>query len=155
VSWPAGAGAIRPLASLPAGGRGRISELRLQGSARLTPASPLHPGVDVQVLEATPEWLHVRIESREYSLPRDMAEQVLVRPDEGEGAVTASDAYTVLVSRAGRANWLVRVIARASATVVLSEQFSAEPAARERYEELRADAEQLDAAGFRSRHALP
>jgi FeoA domain len=155
VSRRAGAGAIRPLASLPAGGRGRISELRLEDSARLTPASPLHPGVDVQVLEATSQWLHVRIESREYSLPRDMAEQVLVHPDEGEGAAAASDAYTVLVSRAGRANWLVRVIARASATVVLSEQFSAEAPARERFEELHADAERLDAAGFRARHALP
>ncbi len=147
--------ANRPLASLPPGGRGRISELRLEDSARLTPASPLHPGVDVQVLEATAEWLHVRIESREYSLPRDMAEQVLVDPDQGEGAATASDAYTVLVSRAGRANWLVRVIARASATVALSEQFSSEPAARDRFEELRADADRLDAAAFRSLHELP
>ncbi len=151
----AGAGANRPLASLPPGGRGRISELRLEDSARLTPASPLHPGVDVQVLEATAEWLHIRIESREYSLPRDMAEQVLVQPDQGEGAATASDAYTVLVSRAGRTNWLVRVIARANATVVLSERFSSEPAARDRFEELRGDADRLDAAAFRSLHELP
>jgi Fe2+ transport system protein FeoA len=155
VSRRGGAGAIRPLASLPAGGRGRISELPLADSARLTASSPLHPGADVQVLEATPDWLHVRISSREYSLPRDMAEQVLVRPDEGERAEVASEVYTVLVSRAGRANWLVRVIARGSATVVLSEQFTAEPPARERFEELRADADRLDAAGFRSRHALP
>jgi FeoA-like protein len=148
-------GAIRPLASLPPGGRGRISELRLEDSARLTPASPLHPGVDVQVLEATDEWLHVRIESREYSLPRDMAEHVLVHPEEDDGASTASDAYTVLVSRAGRANWLVRVIARGSATVVLSERFTAEAAARGRFEELHADAGRLDAAAFRRRHELP
>jgi hypothetical protein len=155
VTSPAGAGATRPLASLPPGGRGRIRELRLEHSARLTPASPLHPGVDVQVLEATADWLHVRISSREYSLPRDMAEQVLVQPDQGEGAATASDAYTVLVSRAGRGNWLVRVIARSSATVVLSEQFPAEPDARERFEELREDAHRLDAAAFRTRHRLP
>src|SRR6266508_1423359 len=128
VTWRAGAGANRSLASLSPGGRGRISELRLEDSARLTLASPLHPGVDVQVL---------------------------VDPDQGEGAATASDAYTVLVSRAGRANWLVRVIARASATVALSEQFSSEPAARDRFEELRADADRLDAAAFRSLHELP
>lgn len=154
MSRRAGAGAIRPLASLPAGGRGRITGLRLQDS-RLAPASPLHPGVDVQVLEASLEWLHVRIESREYSLPREVAEQVLILPEEGEAAAAAGDAYTVLVSRAGRANWLVRVVARASATVVLSERFSAEPPARERFEQLRADASHLDAATFRKRHALP
>jgi hypothetical protein len=140
---------------MPPGGRGRITELRLETSARLTPASPLQPGVDVQVLESTAGWLHVRIESREYSLPRDMAEQVLVTPDEGEGAATASDAYTVLVSRAGRANWLVRVVARTTASVVLSERFRGEPDARERFEELRGDADRLDAATFRSRHGLP
>lgn len=155
MSAGAGAGAGRPLASLPPGGRGRISELLLEVSARLTPASPLQPGVDVQVLEATGEWLHVRIESREYSVPREMAEQVLVAPDEGEGTAPASDAYTVLVSRAGRANWLVRVVARATATVVLSESFGGEPAARERFDELRGDADHLDAAAFRSRHGLP
>jgi hypothetical protein len=155
VTSRAGGGAWRPLASLLPGGRGRIRELRLEASARLTPGSPLQPGVDVQVLESTAEWLHVRIESREYSLPRDMAEQVLVTPDEGEGAARAGDAYTVLVSRAGRANWLVRVIARATASVVLSEQFGGEPAARERFDELRGDAERLDAAAFRARHGLP
>ena len=155
MTSPAGAGTTRPLASLPPGGRGRISELRLRPSARLTPASPLHPGVEVQVLEATPDWLHVRISSREYSLPRDVAEQVLVRPDLGKGAATASEAYTVLVSRAGRANWLVRVVARSSATVVLSERFPAEPDARHRFEELREDAARVDAATFRSRHQLP
>jgi len=155
VTSRAGADQVRPLASLPPGGRGRISALQLEDSARLSPASPLRPGVDVQVLEATAEWLHVRIESREYSLPRDMAEQVLVHPDQGERAATASEAYTVLVSRAGRANWLVRVVARATATVVLSERFAAEPAARERFEQLRSDADQLDAAAFRSRHGLP
>ena len=151
----AGAGATRPLASLPPGGRGQIRELRLETSVRLTSASPLQPGVDVQVLESTAGWLHVRIASREYSLPRDMAEQVLVTPDQGEGAATAGDVYTVLVSRAGRANWLVRVVARATASVVLSEQFGAEPAARERFDELRGDAERLDADSFRSRHGLP
>jgi len=155
VSARAGSGGARPLASLPPGGRGRISQLRLEVSAHLTPDSPLHPGVDVQVLEATGEWLHVRIESREYSLPREMAEQVLVTPDQGLGTVAASDAYTILVSRAGRANWLVRVVARATASVVLSESFGGEPAARERFEELRADADHLDAAAFRARHALP
>jgi hypothetical protein len=155
VTSRAGADQVRPLASLPPGGRGRISALQLEDSARLSPASPLRPGVDVQVLEATAEWLHVRIESREYSLPRDMAEQVLVHPDQGERAATANEAYTVLVSRAGRANWLVRVVARATATVVLSERFAAEPAARERFEKLRGDADQLDAAAFRSRHGLP
>ena len=155
MTSPAGAGATRPLASLPPGGRGRIKKLRLEHSARLTPASPLHPGVDVQVLEATPDWLHVRISSREYSLPRDLAERVLVQPDQGEGAATGSDVYTVLVSRAGHANWLVRVVARSSATVVLSERFPAEPEARQRFQELREDADHLDAAAFRSRHQLP
>jgi hypothetical protein len=155
VTAPAGAGATRTLASLPAGGRGRISELRLQESARVAPDSPLQRGVDVQVLEATSSWLHVRIESREYSLPRDMAEGVLVVPDPSNAHEHASDVYTVLVSRAGRGNWLVRVIARPSATVVLSERFGGEQPARERGDELRDDAEQLDAAGFRARHGLP
>jgi hypothetical protein len=155
VTSRASPGSTRPLASLPPGGRGRISELRLDDAVRLTASSPLHPGAAVQVLEATADWLHIRIESREYSLPRDMAELVLVHPDHDDTAATASDAYTVLVSRAGRANWLVRVISRGSAAVVLSEQFASEPAARERFEELRADAERLDAARFRRRHDLP
>jgi hypothetical protein len=147
--------ATRPLASLPAGGRGRISELRLQESIRVAPDSPLQRGADVQVLESTSSWLHVRIESREYSLPREMAERVLVVPDPSNGHEHASDIYTVLVSRAGRGNWLVRVIARASATVVLSERFGGEQPARERGDELRGDAERLDAAGFRERYGLP
>jgi hypothetical protein len=78
-----------------------------------------------------------------------------VTPDEGERAATASDAYTVLVSRAGHANWLVRVVARTTASVVLSERFGGEAAARERFDELRGDADRLDAATFRSRHGLP
>ena len=155
MTAPAGAGGTTPLASLPAGGRGRISELRLQESIRVTPDSPLQRGVDVQVLESTSSWLHVRIESREYSLPREMAERVLVVPDPSNGHERASDVYTVLVSRAGRGNWLVRVIARVSATVVLSERFGGEQPARERGDELRDDAERLDAAGFRARHGLP
>jgi hypothetical protein len=155
VTARAGAGAARPLASLPPGGRGRISELRLQDSVRVAPDSPLQRGADVQVLEATAAWLHVRIESREYSLPREMAKLVLVVPDPGNGTQDAGEIYTVLVSRAGRGNWLVRVIARASATVVLSERFGGEQPARERGDELRGDVERLDAASFRSRHGLP
>lgn len=155
MTAPAGAGAARPLASLPPGGRGRISELRLREPVKVSSDSPLQRGADVQVLEATAAWLHVRIESREYSLPREMAERVLVVPDTGDGAEHAGDTYTVLVSRAGRGNWLVRVIARASATVVLSERFGGEQPARERGDELRGDLERLDASTFRARHRLP
>ena len=151
----ADAPAIRPLASLSPGGLGRISEVRLEVGRRRGPATPLRPGAVVQVLEANVEWLHVRIESREYSVPRDLAERVLVTVEAGEPADEAADAYTVLVSRAGRSNWRVRVVARATGTVVLSESFDGEAAARGRFQELRDDADRLDATGFRARHGLP
>ncbi len=155
MSKPPDPRAVRSLASLPLGGRGRISELRLEVAGRRAPGSPLRRGAEVQVLEANPEWLHVRIESREYPVPRDVAERVLVTPEAGERAAEAVNAYTVLLSRLGRANWLVRVVARATGTVVLSEPFEGEPTARGRLQELRDDAERLDAAAFRARHGLP
>jgi hypothetical protein len=151
-SLPSGS---RQLASLQPGARGRISRLVHRVSARLTPASPLRPGVEVRVLEATDDWLHVRIESREYSVPRDVAEQVLVTLEIDEGGGAATDVYVVLISRAGRGRWLIRVVARATAVVVLSESFQAEPEARRRFEELRTDSERLGAAAFRARHDLP
>jgi len=155
VNKPTDPPAVRPLASLPPGGRGRISGLRLEVAGRRAPASPLRRGVDVQVLEATEEWLHVRIEAREYPVPRDLAERVLVTAAEDEPVAEAADAYTVLLSRHGRANWLVRVVARATGTVVLSESFEEEPAARGRFQQLRDDARRLDGAAFRAGHGLP
>jgi hypothetical protein len=145
----------RRLASLPPGARGRISRLVREVAVRLTSASPLRPGVEVHVLESTDEWLHVRIESREYSVPRDVAEQVLVTQEIDEGGGEAADAYVVLLSRAGRGRWQIRVVSRATAAVVLSESFHAEPEARARFEELRSDSERLGAAAFRGRHNLP
>ncbi len=89
MSKPPDPRAVRSLASLPLGGRGRISELRLEVAGRRAPGSPLRRGAEVQVLEANPEWLHVRIESREYPVPRDVAERVLVTPEAGERAAEA------------------------------------------------------------------
>ena len=149
---PSGA---RRLASLQPGARGRISAVVREVAARLTSASPLRQGVEIRVLESTDEWLHVRIESREYSVPRDVAEQVLVTPEVEEAGGEAADAYVVLLSRAGRGRWLIRVISRSTAAVVLSESFHAEPEARARFEELRRDAERLPADRFRERHNLP
>jgi hypothetical protein len=145
----------RELASLQPGARGRISGVVREVAARVTSASPLRPGAEIRVLEATDEWLHVRIESREYSVPRDVAEQVLVTPEVEEGGPEAADAYVVLLSRAGRGRWLIRVISRSTASVVLSESFHAEPEARARFEELRSDSERLAADSFRGRHKLP
>ena len=145
----------RELASLQPGARGRITGVMREVAARVTSASPLRPGAEIRVLEATDEWLHVRIESREYSVPRDVAEQVLVIPEVEEGGGEAADAYVVLISRAGRGRWLIRVISRSTAAVVLSESFHAEPEARARFEELRGDLERLTADSFRGRHKLP
>lgn len=150
--FPSGA---RRLASLQPGARGRVSRVVSEVAARVTSASPLRPGVEIRVLEATDEWLHVRIESREYSVPRDVAEQVLVTQEVEEGGGEAADAYVVLISRAGRGRWLIRVISRSTAAVVLSESFHAEPEARARFEELRSDSERLAADSFRGRHNLP
>jgi len=147
----------RTLSSLPAGRRGRVTALRLSQNKRRGPSSPLRPGALVQVLEVKPGWLHVRIGFREYPLPLEAAEGVLVAveecgdaPDQPPCAV--ADEYAVLFSRIARGRWEVRVIARSNGTIVAHQRFDDEAAARSHWETLRVDATQLDAAAFRERH---
>ncbi len=150
------------LSSVPAGRRGRVTALRLGLNKRRGPSSPLRPGALVQVLEIKPGWLHVRIGFREYPLPLECAEGVLVAVEEQESeeapadqappSASAADEYAVLFSRLGRGRWGVRVIARSSGTVVAHQWFDDDAEARRHWELLRTDATQLDAAAFRERH---
>ena len=147
---------VRALADLGQGTRGRIVELRLPPGRRTLPGSPLRPGATVYVAEAPGgRWLHVRIDHREYSIPVGVAESVLIEVPTAVQPPSARDAYAVLVSRLDRRSWRVRVIDRASGVVARSEWFEDEAAARRRHDELSADADALDAAGFRSRYRLP
>jgi hypothetical protein len=149
-----------PLADLGQGARGRIVEVRLPPGRRPLPAPPLRPGAQVYVAEATGgRWLHVRIDYREYSVPVDVAEQVLVEVAGAEAppaaASEAGRAYAVLLSRLDRRSWRVRVVDRASGVVARSEWFEGEEEARRRFQELAGDAAGMDAAAFRARHRLP
>jgi hypothetical protein len=146
---------VKPLAHLGQGTRGRIVELRLP-PGRAAPGSPLRPGADVYVAEATGgRWLHVRIDFREYSVPIGVAEDVLIEVPERAEPPVAADAYAVLVSRLDRRSWRVRVIERSGGVVARSEWFEDEAAARARFERISADAATLDAAAFRERYRLP
>jgi len=155
---PRGARA-RPLADLGQGARGRIVEVRLPPGRRLAPESPLRPGAEVYVAEAPGgRWLHARIDFREYSVPVDVAEHVLVELPAGEAAAprpTATDAYVVLLSRLDRRSWRVRIVDRGGGAVARNEWFEDGEDARRRWEALAGDAARLDAAGFRSRYRLP
>jgi hypothetical protein len=156
--------ARRPLADLGQGTRGRIVEVRLPPGRRLVPESPLRPGAEVYVAEAPGgRWLHARIDYREYSVPVDVAEHVLVELPAGEAAgeaaapsrPPATDAYVVLLSRLDRRSWRVRIVDREGGAVARSEWFDDGEGARRRWEALAGDAARLDAAGFRSRYRLP
>jgi hypothetical protein len=156
-----GAQARRPLAELGQGARGRIVEVRLPPGRRLVPESPLRPGAEVYVAEAPGgRWLHARIDYREFSVPVDVAEHVLVELPAGEteeapARPAATDAYVVLLSRLDRRSWRVRVVDREGGAVARSEWFEDGEDARRRWEALAGDAARLDAAGFRSRYRLP
>jgi hypothetical protein len=155
---PARGAPARALADLGQGARGRIVEVRLPPGRRLAPESPLRPGAEVYVAEAPGgRWLHARIDFREYSVPVDVAEHVLVELPAGEAAPrpSATDAYVVLLSRLDRRSWRVRIVDRGGGAVARSEWFEDEQDARRRWEALAGDAARLDAAGFRSRYRLP
>jgi hypothetical protein len=154
----------RPLAELGQGARGRIVEVRLPPGRRLVPESPLRPGAEVYVAEAPGgRWLHARIDYREFSVPVDVAEHVLVELPAGEAAPEpasparppATDAYVVLLSRLDRRSWRVRIVDREGGAVARSEWFEDGEDARRRWEALAGDAARLDAAGFRARYRLP
>jgi hypothetical protein len=151
--------ARRTLADLGPGARGRIVEVRLPPGRRFLPESPLQPGADVYVAEAPGgRWLHVRIEFREYSVPIDVAEHVLVEPPADGSAPprpAATDAYAVLLSRLERRSWRVRIVERAGGAVARSEWFEDPDDARRRWEEVTGDAAEQDAAAFRARYRLP
>jgi hypothetical protein len=148
---------VRPLAELAPGAEATVVELRL-GAGRLA-SSALRPGAVVHVTEANRTgWLHVRINFREYSVPPQLARQVLVAlpaGPAGDDGPRAGEVYAVLCSRVERDSWRVRVVRRDGGAVVRSEGFDGQPAARRRFEELRGDAERLAAAAFRERHGLP
>jgi hypothetical protein len=151
-------GEARALADLGQGARGRIVQVRLPPGRRLAPASPLRPGAEVYVAEAPGgRWLHARIDFREYSVPLDVAEHVLVELPAGETAPrpAATDAYVVLLSRLDRRSWRVRIVDRGGGAVARSEWFDDAEDARRRWETLTGDAARLDAAGFRARYRLP
>jgi len=151
----------RPLAELGQGARGRIVEVRLPPGRRLVPESPLRPGAEVYVAEAHGgRWLHARIDYREFSVPVDVAEHVLVELPAGGAAEAparppATDAYVVLLSRLDRRSWRVRIVDREGGAVARSEWFEDGEDARRRWEALAGDAARLDAAGFRARYRLP
>jgi hypothetical protein len=160
----AGGARARPLAELGQGARGRIVEVRLPPGRRLVPESPLRPGAEVYVAEAPGgRWLHARIDYREFSVPVDVAEHVLVELPAGEAAPEpasparppATDAYVVLLSRLDRRSWRVRIVDREGGAVARSEWFEDGEEARRRWEALAGDAARLDAAGFRGRYCLP
>ena len=155
-------GTVRPLSDLGPGSHGWVVALRLADGQRHLPSSPLQPGSGVYVVEAGHgPWLHVRINFREYSIPADLAERVLVAvPESSDEAArpapqTAADAYAVLLSRIERTSWRVRVVERASGTVTRSEWFDGEGDARRRWERLSRDADRLDPVAFRAHHGLP
>ena len=155
-------GTVRPLSDLGPGSQGRVVALRLHDGQRHLPSSPLQPGSGVYVVEAGHgPWLHVRINFREYSIPADLAERVLVAVAQtGDHSAppapeTAADAYAVLLSRLERTSWRVRVVERASGTVTRSEWFDGEGDARRRWERLSRDADSLDPVAFRAHHGLP
>jgi len=156
---PAHGALARPLADLGPGARGRIVGVRLPPGRRLAPESPLRPGAEVYVAEAPGgRWLHARIDFREYSVPVDVAEHVLVELPAGEVAAPrppATDAYVVLLSRLDRRSWRVRIVDRGGGAVARSEWFDDGEDARRRWEALAGDVARLDAAGFRSRYRLP
>lgn len=159
MSGPAQDRRGRPLAELAPGASGRVLALRVPTAPRQPAASPLRPGAVVYVVEATGgRWLHVRIDFREYSIPVDLAELVLVvetgAPAPADGPARAADAYAVLRSRVARGLWQVRVIERSSGAVAASELFDREADARARLDELERDAARLDPTAFRARHAL-
>jgi hypothetical protein len=133
--------------------------LRLDPGQRPLPEAPLRPGATVYVVEAgAGRWLHVRIGFREYSVPANLAERVLVEvagAAPAAAAAPAADVYVVLVSRLHRTSWRVRVIERSSGSVAHGEWFEAEADARRRFRTLRRDAACLDPAAFRARHGLP
>jgi hypothetical protein len=82
----------RALADLGQGASGRIVEVRLPPGRRLAPESPRRPGAEVYVAEAPGgRWLHARIDFREYSVPLDVAEHVLVELPAGEEAAAPPD----------------------------------------------------------------
>lgn len=149
---------VIPLAELRPGRAGRIVELGLAEGERLAAGSPLRQGLTVRVVEAVAdEWLHVRIGYREYSVPMRLAQRILVEVERGaEHAeqVPASEAYAVLFSREGRTMWRVRVVRRDTGTVVFSSLHGSEEQARREWAALRADAERMDAEGFRAAHGL-
>jgi hypothetical protein len=107
--------------------------------------------------------LHARIDYREFSVPVDVAEHVLVELPAGEAAGAAAeaarppatDAYVVLLSRLDRRSWRVRIVDREGGAVARSEWFEDGEDARRRWEALAGDAARLDAAGFRARYRLP
>ena len=80
---------------------------------------------------------------------------MLIEELERSESPSADDAYALLVSRLDRNSWRVRVVDRASGVVAASEWFEDEAAARRRHQELKADADTLDAAAFRARYRLP
>jgi hypothetical protein len=156
----AAAPARRPLADLGQGARGRIVAVRLPPGHRALPESPLQPGADVYVAEAPGgRWLHVRIDFREYSVPVDVADHVLVELPDGDPQApprpSATDAYAVLLSRLDRRSWRVRIVERAGGAVARSEWFEDADDARRRWEALAGDADRLDAGAFRARYRLP
>jgi hypothetical protein len=159
----AGGAPARPLAELGPGARGRIVEVRLPPGRRLVPESPLRPGAEVYVAEAPGgRWLHARIDYREFSVPVDVAEHVLVElpaggaaPEAAAPPPPATDAYVVLLSRLDRRSWRVRIVDREGGAVARSEWFEDGEDARRRWEALAGDAARLDAAGFRARYRLP
>jgi hypothetical protein len=147
---------VRALAELGQGTRGQIVELRLPPGRRTLPSSPLRPGASVYVAEATGgRWLHVRIDYREYSIPLGVAEGVLIEVPEVAEPPSATEAYSVLVSRLDRRSWRVRVIDRASGVIAHCGWFVGGAPPRRRHGELAGDAGGLDAAAFRARYRLP
>ena len=152
---------VRPLATLATGREGRIVDLRLATGERLTNESPLQQGTVVYVVEAASSgWLHVRINFREYSVPADLAQRVLVALDEEEPATdsverAAHEVYAVLFSREGRVLWRVRVVRRDTGAVVHSLLFDKERDAQAHYDELRSDVAALEAPEFRAAYELP
>jgi hypothetical protein len=153
---------VGPLSQLRAGRAGVIVALRLDPGVRLTETSPLRIGARVEVLEAvTPASRHVRIGFREYSIPAEIGQAILVdcsgelAPESLAAGTGADTCYEVVLNRLSRGVFKLLIVRRDTGAVVHGEILERSVAAKAARDALRAEAASMSAEAFRLRHKLP